>query len=358
MTGKTATFLTLLTAVAPAVPAAAQWLPQRSGTTAELRALVAVSARVAWAGGKGGVFTRTVDGGASWRADTVPGATGLFFIGVAAVDADTAWLAGTSFADSIPDARVYRTVDGGRSWTLQWRSTRPGIFLDGIRCWDTRRAVAFGDALDGRLLLLVTADGGASWRTPASAPPALAGEAGFAASGTALAVIGGAASRGRAWVGTGGGARARVYRTEDGGWSWLAAATPLPAGRTSGIFGVAFGDAEHGVAVGGEYTHPRAASGSNVVSTSDGGRTWRVMGEAKPAGVRYGVAWAHGTGPAVVAVGPSGSGYSIDGGRTWTPVDTVAYNTVAFAGGAAGWAAGPHGRIARWIGSFRGRPSR
>ncbi len=357
MTCRSAILLTLLTATVRPLPAGAQWRPQESGTSAELRALVAVSGRVVWAAGKGGVFTRTVDGGASWRADTVPGATGLFFIGVAAVDADTAWLAGTSFADSIPDARLYRTVDGGRTWQLQWRSTRPGIFLDAVRCWNTRHAVAFGDALDGRMMVLTTADGGASWLAPAVLPAALPGEAGFAASGTALALTGGAGTR--AWVGTGGGARARVYRTEDGGRSWAVAATPLPAGRTAGIFGVAFRDSRHGIAVGGEYTHPRAGGRANVLASSDGGRSWRVLGEARPAGVRYGVAWVPGAAtPTAVAVGPSGSGYSVDGGRSWMPVDTVAYNTVAFAAPDAGWAAGPAGRIAHWTGSFRGRSSR
>ncbi len=355
MTCRSAIFLTLLTATARPLPAAAQWRPQASGTSAELRALVAVSERVAWAAGKGGVFARTVDGGVTWRSDTIPGAGGLFLIGVAAVDADTAWVAGTSFADTLPDARLYRTVDGGRSWQEQWRSTRPGIFLDGVRCWDTRHAVAFGDALAGRMVLLVTADGGATWHAPASVPAALPGEAGFAASGTAVAVQGGA----RAWVGTGGGARARVYRTRDGGRSWAVAATPLPAEKTAGIFGVGFRDDLHGIAVGGEYTHARAGGRPNVLGTADGGRTWSVLGEAAPAGVRYGLAWVPGMPtPTVVAVGPSGSGYSVDGGRSWMAVDTVAYNTVAFASPGAGWAAGPDGRIARWTGSFRGRSSR
>lgn len=337
-----------------AAPALAQWQPQRSGTGAEFRALAAVDARVVWAAGKGGVFARTLDGGATWRADTVPGATSLFLIGVAATGPDTAWLAGTSFSDTVPDARIYRTEDGGRSWRMQWRSTRPGIFLDALRCWDSRHALAFGDALDGRLLVLATNDGGATWWQPAAGdlPPALAGEAGFAASGTALTVVRSAERLG--WIGTGGGARARVYRTRDGGRTWSVSETPLAAGRTAGIFGVTFRDALHGVAVGGDYRQPRA-SAANVLRTRDGGLTWTVAGAAVPPGVRYGVAGVPGARtPTLVAVGPSGSGYSTDAGGSWILVDTVAYNTVAFAGPTAGWAAGPDGRIARWVGAIAG----
>ena len=41
---------------------------QNSGTTVRLQAVSAVNDRVAWASGTGGTYTRTVDGGATWRA--------------------------------------------------------------------------------------------------------------------------------------------------------------------------------------------------------------------------------------------------------------------------------------------------
>jgi photosystem II stability/assembly factor-like uncharacterized protein len=62
-----------------------------------------------------------------------------------------------------------------------------------------------------------------------------------------------------------------------------------------------------------------------------------------------GVAFVPGSGGrSVVAVGLAGTARSLDGGETWTAVDTVAYNSVAFASARAGWAAGPRGRIAKW----------
>src|SRR5947209_7804604 len=79
-------------AVAMLLPGAtsAQWTPQRSNTTADLRGVSAVSARVAWASGTGGTVLRTTDGGRTWRADTVPGAGALDFRDVHGVSASVA----------------------------------------------------------------------------------------------------------------------------------------------------------------------------------------------------------------------------------------------------------------------------
>lgn len=345
---RSAVLSALLVLAAGSPPLAAQWTPLRTGTGAEFRGLSAAGARVVWAAGKGGVVARSVDGGATWRADTIPGATSLFLVDVHAVGADTAYVLGTSFVDSISDGRIYRTTDGGRHWTLQYRDTTKGMFLDGLAFWDARHGVAFGDPVGGSFVVLTTADGGATWRRvpPERLPPPLPGEASFAASGTAITTFGDSL----VWFGTGGGEHARVYRSTDRGRTWSVSATPLPGGKTAGLFGIAFRDARHGVAVGGDYTAP-AAAGANVLRTSDGGVTWSIAGTTAPAGVRYGVVYVPGAAaPALVATGPSGSGYSTDDGATWTAIGTAPYNTVVFAAPAAGWAAGTDGRIGKWAG--------
>jgi photosystem II stability/assembly factor-like uncharacterized protein len=336
-------FVALLALAAPARTVAAQWMPVPSPTDVELRGLSVVSPNVVWASGQRGTVIRTTNGGRTWSRDTIPGAAGL---DLRAITATSPLIA---HAISIGDSsRIYSTADGGRTWRLRWSATRKGTFLDAIRFWDARNGIAMSDPVDGRFLLLTTNDGGESWQEiPASAiPPALEGEGGFAASGSCLTVLG----HSDVWFVSGGGPVARVYHSVDRGRTWTVHDTPIRAGIASaGIFSVAFRDARNGAITGGDYQKP-ALRGRNLALTRDGGRTWTLADSASsPAGYRSAVTYVPGI-PArtLVAVGLSGTDVSRDRGATWTSVDTVAYNSVAFATATGGWAVGPAGRIARW----------
>jgi photosystem II stability/assembly factor-like uncharacterized protein len=175
-------------------------------------------------------------------------------------------------------------------------------------------------------------------------PPALEGEGAFAASGTCLAMQG----EQNAWFGTGGARVARVFRSTDEGKTWTAHETPVRAGAPSaGVFSLAFRDASHGVAVGGDYQRPEQASGA-VALTDDGGRTWRPALGA-PGGYRSAVAYMQGASrTTLVAVGPNGTDMSVDGGEGWSRLGNVGFDAIALAAPGAGWAAGESGRIARW----------
>ena len=57
--------------------------------------------------------------------------------------------------------------------------------------------------------------------------------------------------------------------------------------------------------------------------------------------------------PTLVAVGPSGTDYSTDDGKTWQAINGPAFDTLSFArtedqGRPVGWAAGAEGIIAKW----------
>ena len=331
--------------LALASTAAAQWTPQQSNTNAEFRGLVALSPTVVWASGTRGRVARTTDGGKTWRVDSVAGADSLDFRDIHAVSATRAWAMSAGPAER-GQAKIFHT-ENGASWTKQFETNQTGVFLDALSFWDDRHGIAMSDPVGGQLFVLGTDDGGATWsRLPADGtPPVLQGEAAFAASGTCLAVQGSS----NVWIATGGGAKARVFRSTDRGRTWSVADTPLHAGSSAaGAFSVAFIDAQHGVVVGGEYTKPREAS-VNVALTDDGGRTWRQPKGSMPPGYMSGVAIVPGTnGRSLVAVGLAGTAQSTDGGESWKMVDTVAYNSVAFASRTDGWAAGPRGRIGKW----------
>lgn len=335
-------------ALLSASSASAQWTPQESGTSAELRGLSVVNDAVLWASGTRGHVLHTVNGGRAWIADTVPGAARLDFRAVHAATSTTAWIMSAGEADS-GQAKILRTDDGGGHWTLQFSTDAKGVFLDALQFWDARRGIALSDPVDGQLYLLVTADGGSRWSRvpPGALPPVLPGEGAFAASGTCLVTYG----RSDVWIGTGGAERARVFHSTDGGMTWSVADTPIHVGgASSGVFSVAFDDSLHGAAVGGDY-QKRTLADSNVALTSDGGRTWRLARGPNPAGYMSGVAFVPGTrGQTLVAVGLAGTALSTDGGESWRMVDSVAYNSVAFSASGDGWAVGPRGRVSRWSG--------
>ena len=333
--------LAVLTAFLLAAPT---WTDQPSGVTARLRGVSAVSDRVAWASGSAGTVLRTTDGGATWQSMNVPGAEKLDFRDIDAVGEQAAYVLSIGSGES---SRIYKTIDGGRTWALQFTNADPKAFFDAMAFWDRDRGIVFSDSVGGQLVILQTGDGGASWsRVPAAdLPPALDNEGAFAASGTNVAVYG----RDHVWIGTGAAAVARVLRSVDGGRTWTAAATPLAAGPSSGIFSIAFRDADHGIVVGGDYRKENEAI-DNAAITSDGGRTWtKVTGLS---GFRSVVSYLPGAStPTVIAVGPQGADLSTDDGRTWTVLaGTSGLHTFAFAKqGRAGWGAGEKGRIMRLL---------
>ena len=323
-----------------------QWTSEASGTVARLRGLSVVNEDVAWASGSGATCLRTINGGKTWDAWEVPGASGLDFRDIHAVDARTAYLLSIGPGEK---SRIYKTDDGGVTWTLSFTNRDPQGFLDAIAFWDNERGLALGDPLEGRFLILATDDGGKHWSriSPDGMPTALAGEGAFAASGTCLVV----GVDGHAWFGTGGARVARVFRSTDRGRTWTAAETPVRAGSPSaGIFSLAFWDADHGIAVGGDYKKPDEA-GRTAARTSDGGRTWIPVPGNAPVGYRSAVALVPGSaGPTLIAVGPGGTDLSPDAGANWRSLRSGGFDAAAFVSPRVGWAVGEDGRIARFAG--------
>lgn len=313
-----------------------QWRAQPSNIKADLRGLCVVSPEIAWVSGTNGSYARTTDRGQTWSVGTVPGAEKLDFRDVEAFGETTAYLLSAGPGGA---SRIYKTVDGGKTWVLQFQCTDPAAFLDAIAFWDEKNGLAFGDPVGGHFQLLITADGGASWKPLAARtlPPALPNEGAFAASGTCLVTHGDK----DVWFATGGAKVARIFHSRDRGQTWEVSETPIMAGAESaGIFSIAFRDQQHGMIVGGDYRKPND-TGATAALTADGGKTWTVLDKRLP--YCSAVAWAK---DRWLEVGTSGSHHSLDNGTTWQWLDGENYNSVAFTAIGAGWAVGPKGRIA------------
>ena len=311
--------------------------PQTSGTPRTLIGISALDAQVAWASGAGGTWARTTDGGATWTTGVVPGAEALQFRDVEALSADVAYLLSIGVG---PDSRIYKTEDGGATWTEQFRSANPDAFYDCFAFWSPTRALAFSDAVAGRFPVLRTTDG-ATWQDIGDAlPAAQPGEAGFASSGTCVAVQG----ANRAWIATGGAEKARILLTEDGGDTWTAVETPVVQGTpSSGIFSVAFRDARHGLLGAGELAAPNAFA-DTVARSSDGGHTWELAARPPFPGAIYGLAYARAQ--TAVVTGPAGAAWTADEGDSWSALPgATGYWAVDFGTPHTGWLVGSGGRI-------------
>jgi len=327
--------------LAAAVPASAHahhapsWRMLSTGSTQQFRGLAAVSRDVAWLAGTSGTVLRTSDGGRHWRNVSPAGASALQFRDI------EAWDSRHAVALTIgngADSRAYRTSDGGVSWQVTFTNDDPNAFYDCLAFFNPRDGLAVSDPVDGKFRLIATHDGGRTWKvaSPDGMPAAQPGEFGFAASGTCLV-----ASGRDAWIASGGGSSARVYHSRDLGRSWTVADTPVVVGAAAGIYSLAVSGRQV-AAVGGDYTAPTARE-DVAASSRDGGRSWRLA-SVMTGGYRSGVAFAGGA--SLVAVGPTGSDVSRDGGRTWTTFDTGDFDGVHQACDGTVWASGPNGRVA------------
>jgi len=340
-----------------ALPAEAQrWKVQTSGIDTNLRGVSAAyapdakgaPATAVWASGSNGVILRSLDTGKTWQRLPVAGGDALDFRGIVAFNAATAYVMSSGEGEK---SRIYKTIDGGETWTLQYTGSRKEFFLDSIACLSDTHCFALSDPLDGKFLLLTTTDG-QHWNAlpGGNMPAALPGEGAFAASNTCLLLSGE-----EIYFGTGGPA-ARVFHSPDKGHTWTVSETPIAHGNSSsGIFSSARGDEDELVVVGGDYQDPKRASAVAAYSLNQG-KTWQLFGQ-QPGGYRSAVVCLGHV--LCVAAGPSGEDISSTGqvSAAWKPTDSLNLNAVAILDPKNGWAVGPKGTIARYIGDASVQPA-
>ena len=322
-------------------PTGLSWQRVSVDSDEQFRGLDVVDRQTAWVGGSAGSVFRTTDGGQTWDDVSPRGAEGLLFRDVEAQNANHASVMAIGEGE---DSRIYTTTDGGQSWSRAFTNHDPAAFYDCMAFWRTgRHGIAMSDPVNGKFRIISTHDGGRSWaRVPSRGmPEAVDGEFGFAASGTCLVAEG----KRRAWLASGGSA-ARIYSTRDQGRHWRVTRSTIPATPAGGVFSLAFDGPHRGLAVGGDFERPD--NGVDASGRTVDGRHWTAGGDLS--GYRSGVAWLANTHRRIaVAVGPTGSDVTYDGGRTWARFSRANFDAVSCADDGSCWASGPEGAVARLL---------
>ena len=313
-----------------------QWQKQNRLCKENFRGLCVVNDDVIWASASHGTVMRSINGGSSWSVQQIAGAEELDFRDVHAFDKNTAMVLAAGDM-----GRIYRTSDGGSTWELVYSNDQKGIFFDGMDFMNTKKGIAFSDPIDGKIFLIKTENGGKTWKQidPSKIPPALDGEAGYAASGTGIVF-----QENNVWIATGGGARARILKSIDAGENWMFYDTPMVSAEGSGIFSLAVREKNQAIIVGGSYMDSTNVN-KNCAISSDGGESWTSIDKGQPDGYRSCVA-NHPFLNLSVAVGRTGCDYSTDNGQSWTSFSKEGYYVCGFSENYL-WAMGRGGKMAK-----------
>jgi photosystem II stability/assembly factor-like uncharacterized protein len=272
--------------------------------------------------GKGKVF-RSDDGGAHW--DLVFEQRGTFFRAIGMLDA-THGFAGNLGTDYFPgvtdDKPLYRTDDGGHHWRAV--DGLPGAPVKGLCAIDvlhtrymnagtmaTRTVVHAAGRVGGPAWLLRSIDGGEHWSTiDMNAQVAMILDVKFFDEMNGVVFAGSDANIERS--------HAVIVTTNDGGQTWRKAYESSRPGEL--IWKGFFPSREVGYATVQNDDDDAANVQRYVVKTVDGGRTWRELPLARDhALTEFGVGFAN---EQLGWVGTTQGGFETrDGGASWHAVD-------------------------------------
>jgi len=239
-------------------------------------------------------------------------------------------------------ALLYKTGDSGQM-QLVYEEEGENVFYDAMTFWNDKEGIALGDSVNGCLSIIMTNDGGQTWKKlPCeNLPKAEEGEGAFAASNTNIKVVGN-----KIWLAT---TTGNIYFSENKGGSWDVIKTPIIKEKsTEGIYSIDFYDDLNGFAIGGDFTKPNDNSANKIV-TVDGGKNWKLVGENKDPGYRSCVQYIPNTkGKELIATGFKGIDFSNDGGYNWMHLSDEGFYTIRFLNDTVAYAAG-RGRISKLL---------
>jgi photosystem II stability/assembly factor-like uncharacterized protein len=317
------------------------WVPQSSAFTrvsSGVRQMSVIDSMTAWICAYEGAsatiglprqdYSRTIDGGAHWITGTVqistPNPTSWDWSSIYGLTDSIAWAGFFNGGLASPhQGQIYRTLDAGTTWVRQGANTYQSpteSFLNNIYFWNAAEGVATGDPItmaSGLTFeIYITSDSGNTWALcdTNNLSAAWADEANQI---THYTVVGDTM-----WWDSNHG---RVFRSVDRGHNWTVSNTNLI--NFNGIIDICFYNHQGG----GIARYYNDTIPDNVcVETSDGGLTWSAP--FIPSGDMFGgdIKAVPGTDSMLVSTGISGNftlywgtSYSLDGGHTWTTIESA-----------------------------------
>lgn len=304
------------------------------------RGLSVVSTKTAWVSGSKGSILRTINWGKSWDTLNPKDYAGKDFRDMHAFSRKKAVV--MSSGDS---GVVITTRDGGKTWKEIYHDYRPGSFLDAMDMYKGK-LVLVGDGILHQKMYQIRAENvlkndslkaftifvkdRESYYKKGFQPDSTSSY--FAASGSNVQ-----------WTGKHNfcaipiiDEKSIFIRVSDN-LIRFRSRLPFKKQKAGGAYGFYMHRNKTGVAVGGSFYKPNETD-STACYTTDGGRTWTPC-QTMPNGYRSGVC-AHKRGKIWVCTGPSGSDYSTDAGKNWKPLFYVKGFNVCTIRGNSLWLAG------------------
>lgn len=224
-------------------------------------------------------------------------------------------------------ALLYKVEKNTGEARLVYREDHKKAFYDAMIFWDDLEGIAMGDPTDSCLSVIITRDGGGTWKKVSceNLPNTVKGEAAFAASNSNIVVDGD-----HTWI-ISGGIKSRVFYSPDKGKSWRVTETPIIQGsQTTGAYSIDFYDKKNGIIFGGDYTKPDWNKNNKAI-TSDGGKTWNLVAMGEEPGYKSCVRYVpNRKAKELVAVGFTGLSFSQDSGNSWKTLSKEGFYTLRF----------------------------
>jgi hypothetical protein len=209
----------------------------------------------------------TADAGATWKLDSIPIPGDPIISSLFAVDPNTCYYVFTDYGSG---GSIWKTGDGGANWENKTGTlfSEPGAYADFYVAFNANEGVAVGDPTLGYFEIQLTTDGGNTWsRVDSSFIPAiLPGEMGAV---NVFSVLGDVIWFPTLIADDNGTFSARCFKSVDRGQHWTA--SPIFA-ENLGWVSMDFSTAQKGVLLD-EY--PNSVGGKKpIYRTSDGGDSW------------------------------------------------------------------------------------